>query len=187
MGSSVTESSGSVRRAQESDLAAIHAIYNDAIEHSTATWDLAPVSLDDRREWLVRHNSGRMVTLVAEVDGVVVGYAGYGEYRSKAGWADTVEHSVYLTEAARGKGLGTRLLVDLVAAARDHGLHAMVGVLSADNDVSTRLHRSLGFIEVGRMPQVGQKFGRWLDAVLLQLLLDERERPAPALDGVPQG
>ncbi len=177
-GCSVTESAGIVRRATEVDVEAILAIYNDAILHSTATWDLAPVDVADRTEWLLRHNTGRNVTLVAELDGVVVGYAGYGEFRPKAGWADTVEHSVYLSEAARGKGLGTRLLAELVAAARSRGLHAMIGVLSADNEVSTRLHRSLGFVEVARMPQVGRKFGRWLDAVMLQLLLDERARPA---------
>jgi len=172
---------GRVRQATDADVDVIREIYNHAIEHSTATWDLEPVSLDDRRGWLVGHNTGRNVTLVAEVDGLVVGYAGYGTFRSKAGWADTVEHSVYLTEAARGRGFGRRLLVELVAAARTHQIHAMVGVLTSDNEVSERLHRSLGFVEVGRMPQVGRKFGRWLDAVFLQLVLDERSHPDDAI------
>ena len=73
-----------------------------------------------------------------------------------------------------------RLLRELIAAAREHRIHVMVGVLSSENEVSVRLHRALGFVEVARMPQVGHKFGRWLDAVMLQLILDERVRPAEA-------
>lgn len=166
-----------VRRATLEDAEAIWAIYNHAIVSSTATWDLEQVGLADRRAWLTEHNTGRNVTLVAEAGGTVVGYAGYGRFRDKAGWSDTVEHSVYLADAARGRGLGRRLLVDLVAAAQEQGIHAMVGVLTADNEISARLHRSLGFVEVARMPQVGHKFGRWLDAVMLQLVLDGREHP----------
>jgi phosphinothricin acetyltransferase len=170
-----------IRRATASDIEAIRGVYNQAVVHSTATWDHDEVSYEDRVRWFDAHNTGRNVTLVAEIDGQVVGYAGYGEFRSKIGWADTVEHSVYLLPDARGHGLGTRLLVDLISAARSNGIHAMVGVLSSDNDVSVRLHRALGFVEVGRMPQVGNKFGRWLDAVFLELVLDERRRPGDPL------
>ena len=169
-----------VRRATEQDCTALLALYNHAVLTTTATWDLDTVDLDDRRAWLRTHNTGRHVTLVAESAGEVVGYAGYGPFRGKAGWDDTVEHSVYLSPTAQGRGLGTRLLRELIAAAREHRIHVMVGVLSSENEVSVRLHRALGFVEVARMPQVGHKFGRWLDAVMLQLILDERVRPAEA-------
>ena len=172
------DTAGLIRRATEADVPAILDLYNDAILHTTATWDHDPVDLADRRRWLRAHNTDPNVTLVAEVDGAVVGFAGYGEFRGKLGWAATVEHSVYLSPAAQGRGLGRRLLTDLISAARDRHVHVMVGVLSADNEVSLRLHRSLGFAEVARMPEVGSKFGRWLDAVMVQLVLDERARPA---------
>jgi phosphinothricin acetyltransferase len=166
-----------IRVAGEGDLEAITAIYNDAVLTTTASWDDEVVTLDNRRAWLAEHNTDPNVTLVAEIDGQVVGFAGYGRYREKAGYDLTVEHSVYLTPAAQGQGLGTRLLTELVNAATDRGMHVMVGGLSADNESSLRLHTRLGFVETARMPEVGMKFGRWLDLVFVQRILDERERP----------
>lgn len=179
MGSSVTEAV--IRVAAETDLEAITAIYNDAILTTTASWDDEVVTVENRRAWLAEHGTAPNVTLVAEIDGEVVGFAGYGRYREKAGYDLTVEHSVYLSAAARGQGLGTRLLTELVAAASERGIHVMVGGLSADNETSLRLHRRLGFVETARMPQVGKKFGRWLDLVFVQRILDERERPGDPL------
>jgi len=170
-----------IRVAGEDDLEAITAIYNDAILTTTASWDDEIVTVDNRRAWLAEHGTEPNVTLVAEVDGEVVGFAGYGRYREKAGYDLTVEHSVYLAPAARGLGLGTRLLTELVAAATERGIHVMIGGLSADNETSLRLHRRLGFVETARMPQVGMKFGRWLDLVFVQRILDDRERPGDPL------
>jgi len=166
-----------IRVAGEGDLEAITAIYNDAVLTTTASWDDEVVTLENRRAWLVEHGTEPNVTLVAELDGEVVGFAGYGRYREKAGYDLTVEHSVYLAPAARGQGLGTRLLAELVTAATDRGIHVMIGGLSADNETSLRLHQRLGFVETARMPEVGKKFGRWLDLVFVQRILDERERP----------
>ena len=177
--SSVTDAV--IRVAGEEDLEAITAIYNDAILTTTASWDDEVVTLENRRAWLAEHGTEPNVTLVAEVGGEVVGFAGYGRYREKAGYDFTVEHSVYLAPAARGRGLGTRLLTELVAAATERGMHVMIGGLSADNETSLRLHQRLGFVETARMPQVGKKFGRWLDLVFVQRILDERERPGDRL------
>ena len=168
---------GHIRVATEADLVAITAIYNDAILTTTASWDDQIVTLDNRRRWLAEHGTEPNVTLVAEIDGDVVGFAGYGSFREKAGYDFTVEHSVYLTPAAQGRGLGTRLLTELIDAATARGIHVMIGGLSADNDVSLTLHQRLGFVETARMPQVGKKFGRWLDLVFVQLVLDDRSRP----------
>jgi phosphinothricin acetyltransferase len=82
-----------------------------------------------------------------------------------------MEHSVYVRPSSQGKGIGRSLLVAIIEAARANGVHALIGGLSADNLVSLALHRSLGFVEVGRLPEVGRKFDRWLDLVLLQLIL----------------
>ena len=166
-----------IRAAGETALEAITAIYNHSVLTETASWDDQTVSLENRRQWLVEHATDPYVTLVAELDGRVVGYAAYGQFRPKAGWSLTAEHSIYLTSAVKGRGIGTQLLTALLGAAADRGIHVMVGVLSADNEVSLRLHQRLGFVETARMPQVGKKFGRWLDAVMVQRVLDERERP----------
>ena len=173
--SSVTEAV--IRVAVESDLEAITAIYNHSVLTETASWDDQTVTTDNRRRWLVEHATDPYLTLVAELDGTVVGYAAYGRFREKAGWALTAEHSIYLTSDVKGRGIGTLLLTELLKVAAERGIHVMVGVLSADNEVSLRLHERLGFVETARMPQVGKKFGRWLDAVMVQRILDERERP----------
>jgi len=166
-----------IRSATEHDLPAITAIYNASVLTETASWDDQQLSLENRRAWLVHHTTDPYVTLVAELDGEVVGYAAYGTFREKAGWALTAEHSIYLTSAAKGRGIGTLLLSQLVDAATARGIHVLLGVLSADNEASLRLHEKLGFVETARMPQVGKKFGRWLDAVVVQRVLDDRERP----------
>ncbi len=120
---------------------------------TTATWEVGPVDVDERRAWLATHGTGRHETIVAEVDVRVVGYAGCGALRAGVGYRDTVEHSVYLLPEAQARGLGTRLLTEVVVAARAHRFHVMVGGLSADDEASLRLHRRLGFVETARMPQ----------------------------------
>jgi L-amino acid N-acyltransferase len=170
-----------VRRATEADLEAITAIYNHSVLTETASWDDEPVTLENRRHWFVGHGRDPYLTLVAERDGAVVGYAAYGAFRPKAGWALTAEHSLYITPECKGQGIGTRLLTALLDGAAARGIHVMVGVLSADNEASLRLHQRLGFVEIARMPQVGKKFGRWLDAVLVQRILDERGHPGDPL------
>ncbi|MDA8438799.1 MAG: GNAT family N-acetyltransferase [Propionibacterium sp.] len=161
----------SIRPAADADLPAITAIYNDAGVGTTASYDLEPVSLDSRRSWFEQRSAAGFPIVVAELDGRIVGYAAYGPFRDKAGYAYTVEHSVYVTRDARHSGVGHALMADLVARARDRGVHAMVGVLDADNAASIAFHRRLGFAEVARLPQVGRKFGRWLDVVMVQLTL----------------
>lgn len=158
-----------IRPATEADLEAITRIYNDAGVGTTASYDLEPVSVDERREWLERHTSSNHPVLVAVADGEVLGFAGYGSFRDKAGYGQTVEHSVYVADGARALGVGRMLMLALIDRARGDGIHVMVGVLDADNDASVAFHRKLGFVEVGRMPQVGRKFDRWLDALLMQL------------------
>lgn len=177
--SSVTDAV--IRVAAEDDLEAITAIYNHSVLTETASWDDQAMTLENRRQWLAAHSTHPYVTLVAELDGEVVGYAAYGVFREKAGWTLTAEHSIYLVPEAKGHGIGTRLLSALVEAAAAGGIHVLVGVLSSDNEVSLRLHEKLGFVETARMPQVGKKFDRWLDAVIVQRILDDRERPGDPL------
>lgn len=164
-----------IRPAQEHDLEAITAIYNDAGVGTTASYDLEPVSVQERRTWLAHKTARDFPVLVAESEGQVLGFAAYGTFRDKAGYQYTVEHSVYVADGARAAGVGRMLMRALIDRARGDGVHAIIGVLDADNEASVAFHRRLGFVEVGRMPEVGRKFGRWLDAVFVQLTLDGPE------------
>ncbi|MEC8291959.1 MAG: GNAT family N-acetyltransferase, partial [Pseudomonadota bacterium] len=107
----------------------------------------------------------------------VIGYASYGPWRPFHGFRETVEHSVYVRDGQRGKGLGRQLMQALIDQARADGLHMMVAAVTAGNDASIRLHEALGFEVTARMPQVGQKFGEWLELIFLQLRLDDRPSP----------
>lgn len=160
-----------IRQASERDLEAITAIYNEAGVGTTASYDLEPVTVADRRAWMAHRTTHNHPVLVAEVDGRVVGFAAYGTFRDKAGYDLTVEHSVYVADGQRASGVGRMMMTALIDRARGDGLHVMVGVLDADNEASVAFHERLGFVAVGRMPEVGRKFGRWLDVLIMQLVL----------------
>lgn len=160
-----------IRPARPADLPALLEIYNDAVVNTTASWDLLPWTPVEHAEWYAAKAEHGHPVMVADEAGEVLGYAAYGSFRPKAGYAGTMEHSVYVRPAQQGRGVGRALLVGIIEAARADGVHALIGGLSADNEVSLALHRSLGFVEVGRLPEVGRKFDRWLDLVLVQLIL----------------
>jgi len=167
-----------MRDATEADLPAIRDIYNHAVEHTTAIWNETLVDLDNRIEWFKARKAKGFPVIVAEKDGKVTGYASYGDWRAFDGYRHTVEHTIHIRESHWGAGAGRLLLTVLIDRARSQGLHAMVGAVDGDNDASVRFHERLGFVEVGRMPEVGTKFGRWLDLVLMQLIVSPGEPPA---------
>ncbi len=166
-----------IRYAMPDDQPLMQEIFNKEVEYSTSSWEWSPLSNQDWNDWFEAHTRNHHVLLVAEVDGQVAGFAGYGVFRAKAGYASTVEDSIFLEEAYRGQGLGKRLLGQLIAEARLRNVHSMVAAVTSENQSSIRLHRALGFAEVGRLPEIGHKFGRWLDLVLLQIILDDRTHP----------
>jgi phosphinothricin acetyltransferase len=157
-----------IRPAEDADLAAILAIYSDAVRTTTAIWNDSPVDLDNRLSWLESRRRQDYPVLVAEVAGTVVGYGSFGDFRAFDGYRFTVEHSIYVDAAARRQGIATALLIALIERASALGKHVMVAGIAADNDASIALHARHGFTETGRMPEVGTKFGRWLDLVLMQ-------------------
>lgn len=167
-----------IRNAVAGDAPGIAHIYNDAVAHTTAIWNEQTVDAADRAAWTVgRQAAGLPVLIAAGPAGEVLGYASYGPWRAFDGYRHTVEHSVYVREDHRGQGIGASLLQVLIERARDAGMHAMVGAIEASNSGSIALHAKLGFVQVGVLPQVGEKFGRWLDLALLQLTLDGRPTP----------
>jgi len=118
--------------------------------------------------------------LVAVAASEVVGWCSFGDFRDTTKWPGyhyTVEHTIHVREDNQGNGVGRSLMTVLFAAAHSLGKHVMVGAVTGENEASIRFHERLGFVEVARMPQVGAKFGRWLDLVLLQKRIDERESP----------
>jgi L-amino acid N-acyltransferase YncA len=162
-----------IRDATAADLPAILAIYNDAVLNTTAIWNETQVDLANRQAWIAERNAAGFPVLVAhDRAGEVVGYASYGTWRSIEGFRHTVEHSVYVRCDQRGQGLGPLLMQALIARAQAAGLHVLVGAIESGNSASIRLHERLGFVTTGQMPQVGRKFGRWLDLTFMQLILE---------------
>ena len=163
-----------IRPATEADLPAILAIYNDAVMNNTAIWIETPSDLADRAAWLAARQQGGFPVLVAD-DGQaaakVLGYGTFGQFRPYEGFRHTVEHSVYVSDQAQGRGIGKLLLAALITEARLRGKRVMVGAIDATNYVSLALHEHMGFEETGRMNGVGEKFGKRLDMVLVQLAL----------------
>jgi phosphinothricin acetyltransferase len=158
------------RLATIDDAEATRAIYNVEVSESTVTFDLVPRTLDEQRVWLTAR-SGAHAVLVAEDDGDVVGFGSFSPYRDRPAYSTTVEDSVYVRRDQQGKGVGKLLLAELITLATSHGFHTMIARIVGGHDASISLHQSLGFDVVGTEREVGRKFGRWLDVLVMQKLL----------------
>jgi len=166
-----------IRDALPADLPAILDIYNDAVRNTTAIWNETPVDLANRQAWFDARAQQGYPILVA-VDGAdVLGYASFGDWRPFEGFRHTVEHSVYVRSDQRGKGLGPALMHALIERAQGGGKHVMVAAIESGNAASVHLHEQLGFVVTGQMPQVGVKFGRWLDLTFMQRVLNPGAEP----------
>lgn len=156
---------------EERDAPAILAIVNDAILTSTAWYEYRPWDRARLTSWLAAKHASDWPVLVADDGADALGFASFGPFRERPAYEHTVEHSVYVGASARGRGIGRLLLTALIAEARERGLHTMIGGVDAGNEGSLAFHRALGFVEAGRMREVGWKFGRWLDLIFMQKLL----------------
>ena len=168
-----------LRAATDDDLPALLDLHNNAVRELRAIWTDRLDTLEDRRNWLEgRRAAGLPVIVAVDEHGGLIGYSSYGPFRAKEGYRLTMEHSIYVNQTAQGKGIGKALLADLIERAKAAGVHVLVGAVDADNAASLALHARFGFTETGRLPQVGFKFGEWLDLVFMTLILDTA--PAPA-------
>ncbi len=152
-----------IRRAREQDIPALRDIYNDAILHTTATFDTEEKSLADRRQWFSEHQ-GKYMIFVAEEAETVAGYVSLSRYRDRKAFDRSAELSVYVHREFRRQGVGRALMKAALAFAEEQpGLSVVVSLITGENEASIRLHRELGFIYCGELQGVGEKFGRLLD------------------------
>lgn len=164
-----------IRQAQVKDLPEIMQIYNAEIEHGIATWNNQPKVLTEYEHWFQQLQQLRFPIFVAEDPSgqKIAGYADYADFRPFHGYKDTVEHSVYIHPHYFRRGLAQQLMMQLIEHAKTHNKHIMVAGIDSENLASIQLHKKLGFKQTGYMPEVGQKFGKWRDLVLMQLQLNE--------------
>ena len=165
-----------LRPARLDDAEAIRRIYNAEVLTSTVTFDIAPRSLDEQRRYL-GDRSGAHAVVVATEGGLVVGYGALSPWRSKPAYATSVEDSVYVHRDHQGRGIGRTLLTELLAVATAHGFHAVFARIVGHHEGSIRLHEALGFEVVGTEREVGRKFGRWLDVVVMEVILPNPAAP----------
>jgi L-amino acid N-acyltransferase len=159
-----------VRRARLDDAEALRAIYNLEVTTSTVTFDLVPRSAAEQRGWLAER-SGAHAVVVAEEGDEVLGFGALSPYRDRPAYTTTVEDSVYVDRDAQGRGVGRALLAELMTVATASGFHTAIARVVGGHEASLALHRGQGFDLVGTEREVGRKFNRWLDVVVLQRLL----------------
>jgi len=156
-------------------------IFNDAILNSTSLYDYKERTMDNMVGWFeTKRANGFPVIGLENGDGQLLGFGSYGTFRAWPAYKYSVEHSVYVHKDSRGQGLGKALMKELIAKAQEDDYHAMIGGIDATNAGSIALHTKFGFQHVGTLPQVGFKFGKWLDLAFYQLLL---KTPATPTDG----
>jgi L-amino acid N-acyltransferase YncA len=160
-----------IRPATLDDLRAITDIYNQAVLTTTASFDTEIKTLEEQRSWFERHGPKNPV-LVAEKDGVIVGWAALSLWSDRRAYSNTAEASLYIAESSRHKGIGRKLSEAIINAGRDAGLHTLIARIVAGNDASLNLAEMQGFRQIGVMKEAGFKFGQWLDVVMMQLIYD---------------
>jgi len=156
-----------IRPAQLSDLNTITEIYNEAIRTTTATFDTEPKTEDEQEAWFDSHGP-RYPILVAESNGVVIGWACLSKWSDRCGYSGAAEISLYVKQELQGKGIGKRLMEAIINDGKRVGLHTVIGRIAEGSDVSVHLFESFGFHHIGVMKEVGRKFGRLLDVHLVQ-------------------
>ena len=167
-----------IRPARVGDAQAVCDIYAFHVAHSTATFDTTAPDVAAWAEKIAAVTARGWPFLVAERGGVVAGYCYATQFRDRAAYARTCEDSIYVADAARGSGVGSALLVALIAAARGCGFEQMIAVIGGGEPASVALHGKCGFVHAGRMRNVGFKFGRRLDTVYMQCDLTATEAEA---------
>jgi len=159
-----------IRKAEIADLYRITDIYNWAVENTTASFDINPQTVEQRALWF-SHYGDRHPVVVYEIDSYVVGYASLSEFRSKEGYKNTCELSVYIDPQYQRRGIGHKLMGHVIELGKKLGFHIIMSGITADNEISIKMHEKFGFENCGHMKEVGFKFGRYLDCLFYQLII----------------
>jgi L-amino acid N-acyltransferase YncA len=160
-----------VRPATMKDLGAITEIYNEAILKTVATFDTKSKTIEEQKSWFEGHDPKHPI-LVAEGDGIVVGWASLSKWSDRCAYSDTAEISLYVKEEYRGKGIGKKLMGEILDQGQRVGLHTVIARIAELNEASIRLHEAFGFEHVGTMKEVGRKFGQLLDVHIMQKMFE---------------
>jgi len=156
-----------IRPAAPTDLRAIAEIYNEAVLTTDATMDTEPRSDTDQKHWYDNHGENNPI-LVLEADGRVVGWASLSKWSDRCGYSGTSEISVYVKEEFRDKGFGKKLIDSSLKEAKKLNHHSVIARITTTNGLSIRLHQGFGFEIIGTLKEVGYKFGKWLDVLIMQ-------------------
>ncbi len=156
-----------IRKAEYSDLPIITEIYNHAVMTTTATMDTQERTEAEGNFWFKLHEN-KYPVLAAEWDGIISGWASLSPWSDRIGYSKTVELSFYVKEEFRGRGIGKKLMEALLAEGCKAGFHSILSRITADNKISVGIHKIFGFREVGVLREVGRKFNRWHDVVIME-------------------
>ena len=157
-----------LRAATPADQESIRSIYNDAVLHTTATFDTDIRTTEQQANWFRAHKKNHPV-IVAEESGTVVGWASLSSWSDRCAYDGTVEVSEYIHPDHRGRGIGSQLLREVMRLGKEAGNHSVLARISEGNATSIHMHEKFGFAHIGVMKEVGFKFGRYLDVHLMQL------------------
>jgi phosphinothricin acetyltransferase len=164
-----------LRLAKATDAEAIRAIYNIEVAETTVTFDIVERSVEDQRAWMHEHE-GVYPVIVGTEGTEILGFASLSPYRSRPGYATTVEDSIYVARSCRGQGVGKALLKEILRLAGVHGFHVVMARIVSNHDASIALHEGCGFRLIGVEKEVGRKFGRWLDVSVMQYVIGADQR-----------
>lgn len=160
-----------IREATKKDLTVIREIWNYNISHTTVNFDYEPKSKEETEEWFGYKKKHNFPIFIADLNGQVAGYASYGTFRAWEGFKYAVEHSIYTHNDFQRMGAGKALMEHMILDAKNNGYRTMIGCIDAKNINSIHFHQKFNFEIVGKMKDIGFKFGNWLDGVFVQLLL----------------
>lgn len=160
-----------IRHAEEKDLITIRDIYNDAILNTTVIYEYEPFSLENRKRWFQQKKENGFPVIVFEEKNQVMGFATFGLFRARPAYQYTIEHSIYVHKEYRRKGIGKRLLKEIIQIATEQEYATLVAGIDSENRGSILMHQQFGFTYSGTIKKAGYKFGKWLDLVFYQLIL----------------
>jgi len=158
-----------IRTAAKKDLSSISDIYNEAVLNTTATFDVEPKSVAEQEDWFDKH-TGKYTVIVAVENNIVVGWASLSPWSDRYAYSNTADIAVYIKEEFHGKGIGKKLVKELINKGSENGFHTAIAKICSENEVSLNLFKKLGFEKIGTMKEVGCKFGKKLDVHLMQII-----------------